>query len=356
MTGGFLFKLTTLRLEYEFRVRRKIMRIVGDSAAGKSELVRELSNARNPKSGVNVNCKYSCMVLTDSFFQQIKEDIFNMCQKIKNHDSQAFADAMRGLLARNDNILFFADEDFSDMGTGEFALFCKFTDSFFVLFCRDTLDKLPYSYTEIYTIRKSGKFHFLVQKYSPEDFLKFYENMGVIVEDSGAGYQFFNYFYDNVVSAEVKSKISKLLINSNSEIVADGAAFGCEMEKVVGKILRENLDIKLFLPESFEYLLLASRMFNNNIDANEIEGFEHKITGLYFSWESYFTELLIKYTQGFSNNYSKSWLNDCYCKPCCVKKNSRCNIVVSKKKKEAVLGKYLEHRDEVQKTENMSIF
>jgi hypothetical protein len=99
-------------------------------------------------------------VLNNLVFRRISEDIKTVCQKAKNHNSKNFEVAMRNLLSRDDNTLFFADEDFTDMNTDEFALYCKFTDSFFVLLCRNPLCKIPYSYTEIYSVRKSGRFHF----------------------------------------------------------------------------------------------------------------------------------------------------------------------------------------------------
>lgn len=346
MTGGFSFKLMTKRVRYEFNVYRKIMRIVGDSATGKSELINVLADANNPRAGISVNCKYKCEVITDAFFRHIKEDILIICETIKKHDSKDFATAMRNLLKRYDNILFFADEDFTDIGTNEFASFCKFTDSFFVLICRDPLGKLPYSYTELYTIKTSGKFHSLVPNYAPNDFKSLDENREFIVEDSSAGYTFFKHFYPNTSSANGKSNIINLLGKANTEIIADGAAFGCEIEKVIGTISRRKLDTKLFLPESFEYLLLTSQLFIGNDTALKALNPIHEITGLYFSWERYFAELLTKLTNGFANNYSKTNLNECYYQTCCCKKNNRCNVMFINRKKEAVLKKYLEVNDD----------
>lgn len=180
------------------------MRIIGDSATGKSELVNVLADANNPRTGVFVNCKYKCEVITDAFFQRIKEDILIICETIKKRDSEDFVVAMRVLLRRYDNILFFADEDFTDIGTNEFANFCKFTDSFFVLICRDPLGKLPYSYTELYTIKTSGKFHSLVPNYDYNDFKFLDESREFIVEDSNAGYTFFKHFYPDTSSAHGK--------------------------------------------------------------------------------------------------------------------------------------------------------
>lgn len=103
---------------------------------------------------MDVECKYKCRVINSVYTESVERHIADICQKIKNHSSGAFASAMRDYLNEYDNMLIFADEDFKGMSTKEFALFCKFTDSFFVLICRNSLSKLPYSYTEIYTKRQ----------------------------------------------------------------------------------------------------------------------------------------------------------------------------------------------------------
>ena len=58
---------------------------------------------------------------------------------------------MREYLGEYDNMLIFADEDFKSMNTNEFALFCKFTDSF-----------LYYSAEIRYT-----DFHIVMKEYIP---------------------------------------------------------------------------------------------------------------------------------------------------------------------------------------------
>lgn len=341
MVGGFSFQLVSKRVEYQFDIKRKITKVVGNSATGKSEFVRILADSQTINSGVAVSCKYRCRVIRDIFTESVKNHIDAICQRHKNHNSQAFAEAMRNYLSEYDNTLIFADEDFKHMNTDEFALFCKFTDSFFVLFCREPLCKMPYSYTDIYTIKTSGKFHALVPVFKDTDYLKFYEDRKMIVEDSNSGYEFFSHFYNNVVPAGGKSKIDSWLVEPNIEVIADGAAFGCEMEKVTWSILRNKLDTKLFLPESFEYLILSSELFGRDIKPLGVLEPIHTISGRYFSWEQYFTELLTDLTKGLANNYSKFSLNECYYRACCWKNGSLCNIEQTTKKKEAVLGKYL---------------
>ncbi len=343
MTGGFTFKLVSKKVQYEFTVRRKIMRITGDSAAGKSELARTLLDAQNPRAGITVTCRYPCAVLDDQAFRAASREILKLSGRIKNHDSAEFYHAARRLLADYDNCLFFVDEDFSLLGSREFALFCKHTDSFFVLICRDCLGRLPYSYTDIYTMKTSGKFHTLVPKYNASDYMVLDEKRTFITEDSNAGFQFFDCFYNGVISARGKSKIRSLLtgICCKAEIIADGAAFGSEIDALQGELLRRHLDVILFLPESFEWLLLSSGLFSNDIVPDEALHPVSSVSGLYFSWEQYFTDFLMKITKNCENSYSKKRLNTCCYLPCCCKKNPNCNLIPAAKKKQAVLGMYL---------------
>lgn len=347
MKGDFLFRLTAKRLQYEFVVKRKIMRITGDSAKGKTELLRAVAESSVPGTGTVVNCKYKCRVMSNDFFESIDKNISKVCASIRNHTSATFKDAMRECLNEYDNHLFFADEDFAYMEKDSFALFCKYTDSFFVLIRRTPLCKLPYSYTEIYVIKESGKFHTLIPKFRDSDFKTIGDAQLFIVEDSNSGYDFYNYYFDNVISAEGKSKIAKMLPDRQRsvQIVADGAAFGCEIENIISKLERQGNGVRLFLPESFEQLILASAMFRDVISSDEVLNPVHKITGLYFSWEQYFTELLIRLTDGLENSYFKRKLNTCYYKPCCHKKVGNCSLCFITDKKEAVLGDYLQNAD-----------
>ena len=91
--------------------------------------------------------------------------------------------------------------------------------------------------------------------------------------------------------------------DKNVLIIADGAAFGAEIQDVVRRQeLRPN-KIGIFLPESFEWLILKSGLVNDpewervTIPENFIDSSE------YFSWERYFTDLLVDVTR--EQDYSR---------------------------------------------------
>ena len=117
------------------------------------------------------------------------------------------------------------------------------------------------------------------------------------------------------LSVQGKSNIFALAnkyINEDVLIIADGAAFGSEMEKMV-RLVQENKKIKLYLPESFEWLILSSGLIEDNSVMDIISHPERLIESReYFSWERYFTEQLIQLTQGSYLKYAKRQLNPVY--------------------------------------------
>ena len=106
---------------------------------------------------------------------------------------------------------------------------------------------MPYSVEEIYGIRTSGKYGTLKQSY--HEFYRLYgedtyENVVkpelVITEDSNSGYQFFSQICkENQLKCESmdgKSNVFHYLNKHRNEkilVIADGAAFGSEIDKVL---------------------------------------------------------------------------------------------------------------------------
>ena len=184
---------------------------------------------------------------------------------------------------------------------------------------------MPYSVEEVYGIRTSGKYGSLKQSY--HSFYRIYpdsttENIKpekILTEDSNSGYQFFEAVCSEhqmrCDTANGKSNVFSYLKAHKDEkilVIADGAAFGPEMDRVLQLVqTRENL--VLYLPESFEWLILSSgilkdaeivqilRTPSNYIDSKK-----------YFSWERYFTELLTEKTSRTYLNYTKKTLNEAY--------------------------------------------
>jgi hypothetical protein len=303
MKGKHLVIIGNNILRYKFEIRRNITIIKGNSATGKTtlvDMVREYYENGN-QSGIELQCDKNCVVVEGRRWKLLLEDI---------HDS-----------------IVFIDEGNSFITTTEFSTAVKESDNYYVIVTRESLPNLPYSVEEIYGIKNSGKYGALQQVY--QEFYRIYGNFTyplqftpdvIIVEDSNSGYEFF----DNLdigknretVSAEGKSNIYKVLKkydnNKKVLVIADGAAFGSEIDRVM-KTIDSTVEKVVYLPESFEWLILESGIIKDNEIKTILEEPSDFIESQeYISWERYFSALLIKKTKDTYLNYMKSKLNDAY--------------------------------------------
>ena len=221
--------------------------------------------------------------------------------------------------------IFFTDEESSFVNTEEFASMIRESDNYFVLITRENLYNLPYSADEIYGLHESGKYNDtrkvyqqMYHIYSIEE--KFpIEPEKIIVEDSNSGYEFFKNISaeKNIacLSAGEKSNIFSLLKKQSSEeicVIADGAAIGPEMNRLYKETLKKK-NIHLYLPESFEWLILSSGLISDKDIKTMLEEPENYIDSTeYFSWERFFAKLLVTRTEETYLKYSKSKLNSNY--------------------------------------------
>ena len=138
-------------------------------------------------------------------------------------------------------------------------------------------------------------------------------------EDSNSGYQFFRSVCTesgiDCKSARGKSNIFKLLLNGTKQdvlVIADGAAFGSQMERIMDLVaIQPNFHV--YLPESFEWLILQSGLLEDGEINDILESPEKYVDSLqYFSWERFFTALLTQRTSNSYLSYTKSKLNPVY--------------------------------------------
>lgn len=302
MTGKYRIIIQNKKIKYDFEIRRNITVIRGDSATGKTTLVDMIREyyENGSDSGIELHCEKNCAVLEG-----------------RNWENE---------LNNFDNSILFIDEGNAFVSSKEFASVIQHTNNYYVIVTRESLSTLPYSVNEIYGIRNSGKYGLLKQTYN--EFYQIYRNntdnlpfhpMQVITEDSNAGYDFFTSISAengiSCVSAKGKSNIFKLLQKKTCEsvlIVADGAAFGSEMDKIM-QFIQNQQGIYLYLPESFEWLILSSGV----VEAQDIfkileQPHQYIDSSKYFSWERYFATLLVEKTPNTYLAYSKSKLNPAY--------------------------------------------
>ena len=314
MTGSYEVIVQNRRLQYKFTISRNITILRGDSATGKTTLIEMIRayQLNGEQSGINISCKKKCVSLEGNDWQLLLHQI-------------------------NDSIVFI-DEGNSFVYSQNFAEAVKNSSNYYVIAVRNNLFNLPYSITEIYGIENVSGNKYQGTKRLYSRLYNLYEKNSpiakkpelVIVEDAKSGYEFFKHVCDNFsipcVSAMGKSKISTKVLESpvdNILVIADGAAFGSEIENLVQ--LRYSKNIGIYLPESFEWLILNSGLIKNG-DINQIleNPSDYIDSQKYFSWEVFFTDLLIKSAKGTYLEYSKSRLNVVY------KQENETNAILSK--------------------------
>lgn len=96
-------------------------------------------------------------------------------------------------------------------------------------------------------------------------------------------------------------------------VVADGAAFGAFADRVLKLQDSHRDNITVCLPESFEWLLLASGVIKSEEVVRALESPAGCVdSSEYMSWEQFFTDLLKKESQGTPFEYSKASLAEAY--------------------------------------------
>ena len=238
MKGSYEITVANAKVRYEFTIRRNITVIKGDSATGKTtlvEMVREYYES-GEDSGIELRCDKECRVLAGRDWKRLMEGI-------------------------RESIVFI-DEDNAFLPTKEFAEAVRESDNYYVIVTREGLPNLPYSVEEIYGIRESGKYASLKQTYNElfhiygrEEYTKPLKPAYIIVEDSNSGYEFFSGVagesHLKVTSAGGKSNVFSKVLDSPEVpvlIIADGAAFGSEMDRVM-KLIHKKRRSALYLPE-----------------------------------------------------------------------------------------------------------
>ena len=301
MKGIQHIEVSNREAKYKFDLYRNITIVRGKSGTGKTTLFDMISDYTrlSDKSGVNISSTKKCVALVDI-------DWRNQLNGIR------------------DSIVFI-DEGSEYVRTKEFAEIIKKSDNYYVIFNRESLHDLPYSVNEIYEIKTSGRQHSFKPIYKSDNHIYYIGNGTtkgkydvLLTEDSKSRLQFYeNYFKDKSIkclSSGSNSAIFKWLKENKEEVVfvvADGAAFGSQIDRVLK--LKPAAKFDLCLPESFEWLILNSGL----IKESEIKDIINNPSGCIessenFSWEIFFEKYLIEVTKGTHYSYSKSELNEFY--------------------------------------------
>ena len=304
MKGIQNVRVSNRKTDYRFELHRNITIVRGDSGTGKTTLY-DMINAytRNGvQSGVQISSTKPCVALDDMDWKN---------QLVNTRDS-----------------IVFIDEGAKYVSTEEFAHEIKNTDNYYVIFIREILHQLPYSVEEIYEIKTSKKYHTFSRLYKKNEAFVYSLDPGkstgdfqtVLTEDSKAGYTFYKHYLAGsgkiCISADGKSSIYRWLLDHKNHkvfVIADGAAFGPEMEMIMHLQRKYPENITICLPESFEWMILKSGLVKDDEVSDVLaEPSEYIESREFFSWEQFFTHFLIQKTKNTYMAYSKRELNSFY--------------------------------------------
>ena len=289
-------RVTSRRTDFKFDLHRSITIVKGDLVASHTRL--------GEASGVSIKCDKRCVALVDLDWKNQLDSI--------------------------DDSIVFVDEGSAYITTKEFASAIQKTSNYYVLFTREDLHELPYSVDEIYRIKTSGKkYHTFEGLYKPSQ--KHIYSLSpqrlaashfdrLITEDSKSGLQFYeSRLKDAGVVCESAGNNAGIYSKLNEGhggsvfVVADGAAFGSEVDRVLKLQALYPANITVCLPESFEWLLLRSGLVDVPDLADVLENTsEHVDSEDYFSWEQFFAAYLRRITQGTPFKYAKGKLPEAY--------------------------------------------
>lgn len=308
MKGQHQVVVRNNRVQFKLQIQRNITILRGDSATGKTTLIGMIADyeALGSESGASVSCDVPCTVLSGRNWEKDLECV--------------------------QNSIVFIDEGNAFVHSKDFARAVDGSTNYFVIAVREALSMLPYSVDEILGLRNTNsartKYPAIKRIYAQS--FRIYGstfNLGerpdaVVVEDSNAGYEFFAALCERngirCISAGGKAKVFSAVNDVEAEkvlVVADGAAFGPEMEKVYALCTKsQRKKIAIYLPESFEWLILESGLFNDREIAEALANpSAHIESSEFLSWERYFTALLTRKTeQSRYLRYSKGKLNPSY--------------------------------------------
>ncbi len=297
MVGKHHFEIENKRIKFVIDIDRKVTVVKGNSGTGKTTLIRMLQGylAQGNKSGIS-----------------IKRDTnipFVVLEAATNWERE---------LAEPESRVIFIDEAVDYIYSKAFQQAFTESNHYVVIISRSGhFNHLPYAIESIYELKTDTNEKIKITKmyrlYNFEE--QTLQSEAIITEDSNSGAEMMKAIFDcSVISAGGNGNVANVLakhINDNKMVVAvvDGAAYGGFVSQTLS-IMRLNQRMKLFAPESFEYMLLCTNSFKRKIEEQLESTWKYCDISKYLTWEQYYTEVLQKLCKeeyGFA--YSKSKLH-----------------------------------------------
>ena len=274
-------KIKSKLINYNLEFEHNLNIIRGDSATGKSTLVRFLDNEES-----------SCATIESNY------ELFHLTAKMLERN-----------IRLDERTVYIMDE--SDGIKNKIVIDTINKNKYnFILIIRDTkLENLSYGISQIYEIFRSGKYNLNRRMYNEnlnkDKSIEYDKLDSIITEDSGSGYEYYTTYRNfNVSSSNGNSNINKYL-NLNQIVVIDEIAFGPYIKTLEEKSTNSNIFI--LYPKTFEWLILTSKIFRIS-DRSLENGYK---TGEYaINREKYYENVLKNESNKINLKYSKSKLSE----------------------------------------------
>lgn len=240
-------KHETYKLVYDLQFRNRFTFIVGNSATGKSRLAQSVLAWKE-----NQNLGRRGAVSVES---SLDVDVMDRYEKLFSFK----------------NGILIVDEDYADILKKNVSTIMS-SNTYYIVIFRELLN-LPYGVYDIFNLSSKT-----VNGYTCNSLSLFYDMKDysvnpecVITEDQSSGYKFFkSVLKPNCISSKGKTRVNKTvksvvsLGKNDILIIADEVGFGFEFSKLVDLCSSDKMigkNIYVWLPKSFEYVLLNSGMF-----------------------------------------------------------------------------------------------
>lgn len=271
-------KINSPLMNYRLSFNNRVNILRGDSATGKSFLLRLLDNRRNSK--IDIQSTYKLFHIN--------------------------VDMILNGLPLNDDIVYILDEGDGIENSEIINLINKSRFKFILITRESDLENVNYGIYQIYNLHQSGKYNISKPSYDYDlnnRLLNTDKIVEIVTEDSKSGFEYYyNYNNFSVVSSFGNSNINKY-IKDNQIIVIDSLAYGPFIKSLVD--ISKNRNIFLIYPKSFEWLILTSRIFN--ISSSKIYELYEKSTNK--TEEKFYETYLSSESNKLGIWYSKSKLN-----------------------------------------------
>lgn len=280
--GNVIFKIT---------IDRKVSIIRDSSGTGKTLLCDNIEESENIGSKVKKICdeNYNIITLTSQMFKTIE-------------------------IGKMEPTVFFVDEFTRIPNTTEFANMVMNSNHYFVIMTRKTTSfcQIPYSCHCVYELKEVGSELVNVPSYPNKMYLPytpFIANYYITEDGKSSGFLLEKLVQNGTrvgANSSVMTIIKEVLknkTNANTITMVDGAAFGAYIENMLKTLeIIENNRVGLFLPESYEWLLLHLSMFKKDNEVQQALSDPYKLSD---SYERYYENICKKAFAKYNINYTK---------------------------------------------------